>query len=193
MIEIWKDIKDYEGLYQVSNLGRIKSLERYKDNHGTKQLIPSKMKSTRKDSQGYLLLDLYKDNKSKTVRVHRLVAEMFIDNVENKETVNHIDGNKENNCIDNLEWATYKEQNNHFYKNNLKSEENISKAIKAMNKALSKRVRCLNDNKEYVSASDAARTIGISPSLIMRCCRGKSKMAGKDENMNPLRWIYIDE
>lgn len=138
-----------------------------------------------------MLLDLYKNNKQKTVRVHRLVAEAFIDNTENKETVNHIDGDKENNCINNLEWATYKEQNNHFYKNNLKSEKNINKAVKAMNIANSKRVKCLNDGKEYESASQAAREIGISGSLIMGCCRGTRKSAGKDKNNNSLKWVYI--
>ena len=64
-MEIWKDVVGYEGLYQVSNLGRVKSIDRYKNNHGTKQLVKEKIKTTRKDKQGYLLLDLYKNNKKK--------------------------------------------------------------------------------------------------------------------------------
>ncbi len=191
MKETWKDIVGYEGLYQVSNFGRVKSLERYRSNHGKQQLISESIKSTRKDKQGYLLLDLYKDNKQKTVRVHRLVAEHFLNNPDNKETVNHIDGNKENNNVMNLEWSTFKEQNEHLYKNNLKSKKNIDKAVKAMNKAQAKKVKCLNNGVIYESASEAARTVGISGSLIMRCCRGERKSAGKDENMNALHWIYI--
>lgn len=191
MEERWKDIVGYEGLYQVSNLGRVKSLERYRNNHGKQQLVPESIKSTRKDKQGYLLLDLYKDNKQKTIRIHRLVAEHFIENPDNKETVNHIDGNKENNIVVNLEWATFKEQNKHFYSHNLKSKDNINKAVKAMNKAQAKKVKCLNNGMIYESASEAGRAIEVSGSLIMRCCRGECKSAGKDENMSPLHWIYI--
>ena len=134
-MEIWKDVVGYEGLYQVSNLGRVKSVDRYKDNHGTKQLVKEKIKTTRKDKQGYLLLDLYKNNKKKTVRVHRLVAMAFIPNPQNKETVNHIDGNKENNTVENLEWATQKEQNEHIYATGLKPKDSIDKAVKAMRDA----------------------------------------------------------
>lgn len=191
MEEIWLDIVGYEGMYQVSNIGRVKSLERYRSNHGKQQLVLESIKSTRKDKQGYLLLDLYKDNKQKTVRIHRLVAEHFLDNPDKKETVNHIDGDKENNNVENLEWATFKEQNEHFYKNKLKSKCNIDKAVKAMNKAQAKKVKCLNNGVIYESASKAARAAGISGSLVMRCCRGECKSAGKDENMNPLLWIYI--
>jgi hypothetical protein len=191
MKETWVDIEGYEELYSISTLGRVKSLERYRQNHGRLQKVESKIKSTRKDKQGYVLLDLYKDNKPKTVRVHRIVAEAFIPNPNNKETVNHIDGDKSNNNINNLEWASAKEQNEHFYKRNLKSKENIEKAVKAMNKVQSKKVKCLNDETVYESVSEAARQIGITGSLIARCCRGERKSAGKDKNMNPLRWIYL--
>lgn len=192
-MEVWKDIKGYEGLYQVSNFGNVKSLSRSKKNHSKMQHIPEKLKSYRVDPQGYLMLDLYKNNKQKTVRVHRLVAEAFVPNDDAKETVNHIDGDKSNNIASNLEWASFKEQNNHFYKKNLKSKENIDKAISAMNKATSKKVKCLNTGEVFNSASEAARTVGISPSLIMRCCRGKGKSAGKDKNLNPLKWEYLSD
>lgn len=189
MEEVWKDIKDYEGLYQVSNWGRIKSCARYKKNHNKLQFIDEKIKSTRRSNSGYLNIDLYKNNIGKTFKVHRLVAEAFIENENNKPTVNHIDGDKLNNNVNNLEWATYKEQNEHFYKYlyNAKNgnKESINNAIKAMIKVTSKKVKCLNNGKIYNSASEAARQIGVSPSLIMRCCRGESKTA-KGYN-----WIYI--
>lgn len=190
-MEFWKDIKGYEGLYQVSDTGRIKSLQRHRKNHTKTQIVKEKIKNTRKDPQGYLLLDLYKDNKPKTIRVHRLVAETFIPNPENKETVNHMDGDKENNDVENLEWASFKEQNNHIYEKKLKSDESIDKAIKAMNKASSKKTMCLNDGIIYNSASEAGRAVGVSASLIMRVCRGERKSAGKDKNGNSLRWGYV--
>jgi hypothetical protein len=190
-MEIWKDIKGYEGLYQVSNTGKIKSLERLRKNHSKTQIVEEKIKSTRKDQQGYLLLDLYKDNKPKTVRVHRIVAETFILNSENKETVNHIDGNKENNDVSNLEWSTFEEQNNHLYKNKLKTQSSIERAVKSMNKATSKKTKCIETGKIYNSASEAARDVGVSASLIMRVCRGERKTAGKDKNGNPIHWEYV--
>lgn len=93
--EIWKDIKGYEGLYQVSNLGNIKSLFRYK-----KILKPTK------NTLGYLKVSLYKDKKIKVMSVHRLVAEAFLENTNNFTDINHKDGNKTNNKVENLEWCT---------------------------------------------------------------------------------------
>lgn len=104
--EIWKDVVGYEGLYQVSNLGRIKS--------GYKPIILQSGVC-----RGYLIVNLYKNKKGLSRKVHRLVAQAFIPNPENKPTVNHKDGNKQNNCVDNLEWATVKEQNIHANKTGL--------------------------------------------------------------------------
>lgn len=184
-MEIWKDILGYEGLYQVSNMGRIKSLGRIKINHSKIQMVPERIKSLRKTKQGYLLVDLYKNNIQKTLRVHRIVAEAFIDNAEKKETVNHINGDKSNNKVENLEWATPSEQNFHFYKNKLKSDKNIKKAIKAMNKATSKKVLCLDTNIIYNSLTEAAKFNNISPSTIRKVINGEmKKAAGK-------KWKYI--
>jgi hypothetical protein len=103
--EIWKDIKGYEGLYQVSNLGRVKTL---KLKFG-KQRADTIMKPS-VSVWGYGRVCLIKNKKGKNYYVHRLVAEAFIPNLENKPTVDHIDRNKLNNVVSNLRWATYKEQ-----------------------------------------------------------------------------------
>lgn len=129
MQEIWKDIEGYEGLYQVSNLGRVKSMERYVINHsGVSYLIHEKIrkateKKDKNKKQGYMHIALYKNNKGKNYYVHRLVAEAFIENPENKKTVNHINGNKHDNRVENLEWLTYSENNVHAIEKGLNGTE----------------------------------------------------------------------
>lgn len=109
--EVWKDIGDYNGLYQVSNYGRVKSSGK-KSNH--KGAIILKQATI----QGYKMVTLTKNSKGKMFKVHRLVALAFIPNPENKPQVNHIDGNKNNNHVSNLEWCTAKE--NCFHAEKLK-------------------------------------------------------------------------
>ena len=99
-IEIWKDIEGYEGIYQISNIGRIKSLERIVyHNNGINRIIPEKIRKTRPDSHGYDKIDLYKEGKRNTFTIHRLMAIAFIPNPYNLPQVNHIDGIKENNYV----------------------------------------------------------------------------------------------
>jgi hypothetical protein len=106
---MWKDIEGYEGLYKVSKFGRIFSF------YDNRILNPKPRKSK------YLIIGLYKDGVRITYRVHRLVAEAFIPNPLNKATVNHRDGNKSNNNVWNLEWATHKENTKHAWDNDLMS------------------------------------------------------------------------
>lgn len=108
--EEWRDIKGYEGLYQISNYGRLKSFN-YKKGHETKIIKYHTNKN-------YYKTHLSKSNTSKQFLIHRLVAQHFIPNPENKETVNHIDCNKLNNKVNNLEWNTRKENQQHAIKNN---------------------------------------------------------------------------
>jgi hypothetical protein len=117
MTEIWKPVKGYEGLYKVSNMGRIKSVERYMKNHSKLQLVPEKIKSPQDNGHGYLWVQLCKNSKCSYRYVHRLVAEAFIPNPDNKPQVNHLDYNKQNNCVDNLEWVTAKENNEYSMPN----------------------------------------------------------------------------
>lgn len=125
--EIWKDIENYESIYQISNCGRIKSLDRYiyqRDAEGNlyERFVPEKVLSLKKNNgNGYIVASLSNgfEQQSSNFYIHILVAKHFIPNIFNKPTVNHIDGNKSNNCVNNLEWATQKEQAQHAIKNNL--------------------------------------------------------------------------
>jgi len=110
--EIWKDIEGYEGRYQVSNLGRVKSLNyRHTDQERILQPIPF--------SHGYLVVNFLKNKKHKTFLIHRLVAQSFIPNPDNKPQVNHINGVKTDNRVVNLEWVTPLENTQHAIKTNL--------------------------------------------------------------------------
>lgn len=114
MIEIWRDIKEYEGLYQISNLGRVKSLSRcyWHGNRWYKQ--KEKFLKLNINTKGYQSVVLYDaEHKSKRVMIHRLVANAFISNPDNLPEVNHRDENKENNQVDNLEWCTSEYNNNY--------------------------------------------------------------------------------
>lgn len=119
MEEIWKDIEGYEGLYQISNLGRVKSLERYiKHYKGGESLHKEKIRRINLDSlRGYQYIFLCKDGKTKFHRVHRLVANSFIDNPTNFSDVNHIDECKTNNNVDNLVWCSTRENTTYSKKN----------------------------------------------------------------------------
>lgn len=110
--EIWKDIKNYEGLYKISNFGRIKSKNK-KTNYQWKIY-------NQKETKNYPQVGLMKNNKLKVIRIHRLVAETFIPNPNNYKEINHIDGNKNNNSVDNLEWCTHKYNIRHAIKNDLR-------------------------------------------------------------------------
>ena len=114
MEEIWKDIEGYEGIYQVSNFGRAKSLGRVIDTKNGRTTVKGVIMSP--CGKPYLFVYLNKNHKSKYHAVHRLVAQAFIPNLENKPQVNHIDGNKTNNAVSNLEWVTQSENMLHAYR-----------------------------------------------------------------------------
>lgn len=172
--EIWKDIPEYEGLYQVSNMGRVKSL------HFGKEKI---MKQS-KDKQGYCHIGLSKDCKSKRFCVHRLVGLVFIpnDNLTEKIEINHIDENKENNHVSNLEWVTPKENSNWGTRNKRRVEK---KSIPILQYDL-------NNNliREWGSGKLVNKELNINNSHITACCKGKRKTCGgfiwryKENNTN---------
>lgn len=159
-MEIWKNISGYEG-YMVSNLGRVKSLNYNKT--GKPQILKNK-----KLNNGYLRVHLYKDRKVKCYLVHRLVADAFIPNPNNLTEVNHINEDKTDNRVDNLEWcdrvynATY----------------SLSKPVYSINIST-------NEITYYQSTRDAGRLTNISQGNISSCCNGILKSAGG------YKWYYV--
>ena len=188
MEEIWKDIKGYEGYYQVSNLGRVKSLARYifiirnRGRQTYNQIVKEKILKTHKSSNGYLLVFFKKNNKSKPFFVHRLVATAFIPNIENKPQVNHKDGNKQNNYLDNLEWATNCENMQHAWKHHL--IKNIENMLIGGEKGRAKRYRpiiLLKDNiivKDFKNKISACRFFNIDHKTIERKIERQEEIHG---------------
>lgn len=168
--EKWLDVVGYEGLYQVSDHGRVR-----RNGH---------IKAVSVDHGGYVTVSLSRKSKQQTLKVHRLVALAFIPNPEHKKTVNHIDGNKQNNSINNLEWATHGENHKHAYRTGLKkvSELQRQRASETGKRTCElnrprKVVVCRNASKsyEFVSAHEGARFVKGSATAIVKCCKGKQR------------------
>jgi len=121
-MENWKDIKGYEGIYQISNLGRVKSLEKeiINNRYKTKMIVKEKIMTPQLAGWGYLSIQLRKDGFYSGKLIHKLILDAFIPNPKNKPLGNHKDGDKLNNSLDNLEWSTHSENNKHAYDIGLK-------------------------------------------------------------------------
>ena len=179
-MEVWKDIEGYEGMYQVSNTGKVKSLN-YKLKKIEKEL------KLHGDRKGYLTTSLCKNGKMKTIKVHRAVAIAFIPNPDNKPEVNHKDGDKTNNCVSNLEWATSHENNTHAFKTGLKSGDvehgkwlaknygaNVLResVMKRRKPVIATRIET-GEELYFESAMDAEKHLEVAHSYISLVCRGK--------------------
>lgn len=167
MEEIWKDINGYEGYYQVSNFGNIKSLERIIENSGTHTgyyKIKERVLKPRENKKrsGYYELSLKKDGVEKRFKVHRLVACAFIDNPDNKTEVNHIDGDKSNNHVSNLEWVTGKENKEHAWKTGLSNADHKKRPIK-----------CNENGMCFESVVHASKELNCDRRSIFRVLKGE--------------------
>lgn len=166
-MEEWRDVYGYEGFYQVSSKGRVRSLDR--ESSGKKyrgKILSSKV------AAGYRIVGLCKDGKKASQRVHRLVARAFIENPDNLSEVNHLDGNKNNNCVENLEWCTSRENKIHAWVTGLTKAPPCTPVVPVIQ---------IYDGQviaEYVSIKVAATLLAISDEDICKCCKGKRKTAG---------------
>jgi len=178
--EVWKDIKGYEGYYQISNKGRIHSLNRtITDKRGFKYKKKGKELKPHKGENGYIYISLKKNNFTKTFTIHRLVATYFTFNPLRLPEVNHIDENKENNKADNLEWCTHKYNNSYGTKNSRAMQNRDSSYVSIQNKKrLSKKVFQYDFNNNLIriwpSTQECQRN-GFSQGCVAACCRGEYK------------------
>lgn len=164
--EIWKPKKDYEGLYEVSNLGRVKSLGNGNSNNSKERILkPGKVKG------GYLQICLSKNRKHKNFYIHRLVAEAFLPNPDNLPFINHKDEDKTNNSVENLEWCTF-EYNINYGTRTLRANKTNT------NGKLSKPVLQFTLDGEFVreweSTMECGRN-GFNQGHVAECCRGERK------------------
>ena len=176
--EIWKDIEGYEGYYMVSNMGNVKSLERTVWYNGGHYKKSERILKADKEGSGYYQVWLCKDGKRDRYKVHRLVAQAFIPNPNNLPFINHRDENKQNNCMENLEWCS-RSYNNTY-----------NGRAKKVGKKNSKPVYSISKESGLVtyweSAKEAERILGISSSHICSCCKGKLNSCGG------FYWMYAN-
>ena len=178
--EIWKDIKGYEGLYQASTLGEIRRIESVVVDKNKKRIRTFKNKKIkqilRKD--GYYFVNLSKNGKVKTAKVHRLIAETFLKNDVNCNIINHKDGNKINNNVTNLEWCTCSHNTKEAYRLGLRKPNILKEALNGRSKPVLQYDTSKNFIKKWSCIKEASKKLKIKDSNISLVCKGKRKTAG---------------
>lgn len=177
--EIWKEISGFDGLYKVSNHGRIKTVSRVVDFGLNTRVVKETVRKLKPKPDGYLSVVIYSNHKQHTLYVHRLVAKEFCDGYNESLQVNHKDGNRKNNYFENLEWCTSSQNHKHAY-----SVLNRRCYMTGRTGTLSCRSKPIAQYtldgvliKNFDSAATAQRELGIGESLIRRCLYGKTKQA----------------
>lgn len=181
-MEDWKPVKGFEGWYEISNMGNIRSVtrliqhkpDRFTDK-GKSQLNDGKPIKQSLNNKGYYCVLLWRNSKAYKRYIHRLIAEVFIPNDGNKKEVNHVDGNHQNNSIENLEWCTKMENMHHAFNTGLISTMKKVKSTDLISK----------EERYYDSINGAARELGISHTGIVQQLKGKAKTC------NGCTWEYI--
>ena len=179
MDEKKKWIEGYEGFYWITSKGRVISADRYDrfNRHVGGEVKPQLA------GQGYPFVCLYKDGKGKQRYVHRLVAQAFVPNPENKREVDHIDNDKTNNDVSNLRWVTHKEnQNNEITRANMLEDTSKFVSQKGADNPFSRKVSMFSLDGEYIRSfdclHDAAQFVGVTDNSIGRVCRGERRQSG---------------
>jgi hypothetical protein len=167
MTEIWKPITGYEGYYEVSNLGNVRSIARVVNCNGHPKQTETFVLLPLIDRQGYYKIQLHKDGNVKTFKVHRLVAMAFLPNDNHYRCINHKDEDKGNNCVTNLEWCTHKYNTNYG--------TGIRRRVEKQRKAVVKYDSQGNKIARYNSIGEASKKTGICGSGIGQCCSGNKK------------------
>lgn len=183
MKEVWKDVSGFEGIYEVSNFGRVKSCERViMRSNGRPMNFPEKVMTPSVNHKGYEIIDMQNHGKRSGGFVHRLVAKAFIPNPENKKTVNHKDGNKRNNHVDNLEWMTNLENMRHGFEKGLLTNKYASESRKRKVAQIGTEGVVVNVFDSIQEAEDITKIYNISA-----VCRGVRPRAGG------YQWKYVDD
>ena len=185
MEEIWKDIEgDYKGLYQVSNLGSVRSLDRY---YSIGLLRKGRIIKPFVNRQGYLVVDLKKNGKRKHFFVHRLVGTYFVPNPNNYPCINHLDRNPKNNICSNLEWVT--QQMNISYLPTAKYRSEVMTNRTDMSKPVLQLTKEGWLFKEWPSTNEIERELGYFATVIAECCRGN----GRRKSAYGFKWVYKEK
>ena len=182
-MEIWKDIIGFEGLYKISTAGKVKSLGNGKSTNSNYKT--GKEIKTGISTRGYEKIKLFKDGKRYYFNVHRLVADNFLLNKDGKREVNHKDGNKLNNSVNNLEWVSASENQKHAY------QFGLQKARKGSDNILSKPVRQLTlqgqEMRIFGSIQEVQRELGFNTFGIIKCCKKEKKY----KTAYKFKWEYV--
>lgn len=180
----WRPVVGYEGLYEVNNLGEIRSLDKFVNRNGGITCMTGRILKAWLNNQGYYIIDLYKDGKRKHIGVHRLVGQAFIPNPNSYPHINHLDRNPKNNRVENLEWVTPHLNNSYpptlEYKSQvMTNRDDLSKPV----------LQLTNEGwlfKEWPSTNEIERQLGYFSTTIAECCRGN----GRHHTAYGFRWEY---
>ena len=178
--EIWKSIKDYEGLYEVSSIGRVRSLDHFRKNGTNGYLQKGKILKPSITGDGYWCVALSKNGKAKNFKIHRLMAVAFFDNFNNKLVINHKDGDKLNNVISNLELCTQSHNIKEAIRLGTKKPPCLGKFGKEHHRSKAINQYDLQGNfiREWECSMQVQRELGISQNGVIQCCKERRKTAG---------------